>query len=72
MKLSKCTMGKIVCTKDSSGEIERIGMVKGITTIYPLAGYYERKKEDHAIPFIERSSGDSCGIHHHNLYEYKG
>lgn len=71
MKLSKCTMGKIVCTKNNDGTIERAGMIKGITNKYPLGDYDERKKEDNAIPLVEWSDGRSCGIHHGNLYDYK-
>lgn len=72
MKLSKCTFGTLVCTKDRDGLIEKIGMVVGITNNAETERLQERQKACNAIPLVQFSCNkEPRGIHHGNLHLYK-
>ena len=67
MKLRDCRHGVLVTTEDG-----RIGMIKGITNNISCAALRDRQQPEVAIPLVEWSSGDICGIHQGNLSVYKG
>lgn len=67
MKLKDCKYGVLVCTKDRSGNIERVGMVVGITNNCPSASEDVRGVIERAIPLVKWSSGLESGIHAGNI-----
>ena len=70
MKLQDCVMGTIVCTKDTEGYADRIGMITGITSnvSYPC----EEQTDPHrAVPLVRWSDGREGSIHATNLTKFK-
>lgn len=67
MKLKDCKYGVLVCTKDKSGDIERVGMIVGITNNCPSDSKKVRGDVDRAIPLVKWSSGLESGIHPSNI-----
>lgn len=70
MKLKDCTFGRLVCTHDKDGNIELIGMIKGITNNCESADLMTRREASRAIPLVEWAEGRTSGIHNHNIYPY--
>lgn len=69
MKLSECTMGRLVYFKLTDNS-KRIGMVVGLTNNREYADCHERDLEECAVPLIKWANGAQTGSHHALLYPY--
>ncbi len=71
MKLQDCTMGKIVCTRTPCGDLEKIGMIIGITNNCSTGDIYTRREPSRAIPEVKWADGSVSGIHCGNIEEFR-
>ena len=71
MKLHECTLGKLIYTVDSEGEVSHVGMIMGITNNRQNSKGSERVGEDYAIPLVKMSCENTPrGIHPTNIKDY--
>lgn len=72
MKLSECTLGRLVCTKDRDGETQFIGMVMGLTAVAQGEQYPTTELPECAIPLVKfAAEQEARGIHPGNLHPYE-